>query len=198
MTTGRINQVSHLDLPGPARDPKGRGVPQGRQPPHEGGAEFGTQEVGVSEHPTGTAPRRTATTPTGHPIAPTESPRNRSAAEPGHPREGGRLGLRHTALGWRVPAADTPANGGSCGRPPPGNLTGNAGQRPTVHRLHPRRGHEGPRASAAIRAPGRPPRRGAGRGAPAGRSGSRFRRVTSRKGRRRLGRGGTGVRPGKV
>jgi hypothetical protein len=133
----------------------------------------------VSEHPTGTAPRRTATTPTGHPIAPTESPRNRSAAEPGHPREGGRLGLRHTALGWRVPAADTPANGGSCGRPPPGNLTGNAGQRPTVHRPHPRRGHEGPRASTAIRAPGRPPRRGAGRGAPAGRSGSRVRRVTS-------------------
>ena len=37
MTTGRINQVSHLDLPGSARDPKGRDVPQGRQPPHEGG-----------------------------------------------------------------------------------------------------------------------------------------------------------------
>lgn len=49
----------------------------------------------------------------------------------------------------------TPANGGYHGRPPPRNLCGDAGQRPTIYRLQRCRGHRGPRTSATPAGTGR-------------------------------------------
>jgi hypothetical protein len=87
-----------------------------------------------------------------HPIAPTELPRTpvRTQVIPaGRPR--GRW--RAAAYGPRVGGPDrasTLANSGYRTAAPPGNLDGNAGQRPMIHRPHRCRRPEGPRASVAL------------------------------------------------
>jgi hypothetical protein len=146
MTTGRINQV-------PTRRPL-RGAPDagaragGTAPSHWGRGCPKVARGRGDEAPGRGRPSRRTARDSGHPIAPTEFPRNSPPQAQAHPGVGGR-GLRHVFLGGGVPAAVTSRNDGYHRRPPLGNLTTNDGQRPAIHRPQRCRGGKTPRTSPA-------------------------------------------------
>lgn len=79
------------------------------------------------------------------PIAPTEFSRDGPrAGDPVQRPERAWTGCGIGPSEGGQPPAVTPANGGYYGRPPPRNLRGDAGQRPTIYRLHRCRGHGAP------------------------------------------------------